>query len=57
MKGAGFLKNAETLLTRVVQPPGSWSMGHLGHGGDLTEVLKKELAAQKRRMGQLEKSF
>lgn len=57
IKRAGFLKDVETLLMRVVRPRGNRSMGHIGRGGDLTKVLKREFAAQKRKMGQLEEAF
>ena len=57
IKRVGFLKDVETLLLRVVQPRGNKIMGHLGRGGDLTRILKKEFAAQKRKMGVLEKGF
>jgi hypothetical protein len=40
IKRAGFLKDVETLLMRVVRPPGNRSMGHIARSGDLTKVLK-----------------
>lgn len=57
IKRAGFLKDVETLLLRVVRPPGNRSMGHIARAGDLTRVLRSEFRIQKRRMAQLEKAF
>jgi hypothetical protein len=57
IKRAGFLKDVETLLLRVVRPPGNRGMGHIARGGDLTKVLRSEFRVQKRKMAQLEKAF
>jgi len=36
-----YLKDMETLLLRVAEPPGNHSTGHLRRDADLTRVLKK----------------
>ena len=50
-----YLKDIESLLLRVANPPGNAVRGHFHRDGDLTKVLKKIQREQMRRLGRIKK--
>jgi hypothetical protein len=52
-----LLKDMETLLLQVAEPPGNSVSGHLHRDADLTRVLQKVLRENKRRLNRLSKAF
>ena len=50
-----YLKDIESLLLRVGNPPGNAVRGHFHRDGDLTKVLKKIQREQMRRLGRIKK--
>ena len=52
-----YLKDIETLLLRVAQPPGNVVSGHLHRDADLTRVLRKIQRDQTRRLNRIRKAL
>jgi len=52
-----LLKDMETLLLQVAQPPGNSVGGHLHKDADLTRVLRQVARETKRRLNRLSKAF
>lgn len=50
-----YLKDIESLLLRVANPPGNAVRGHFHRDADLTKVLKKIQREQMRRLGRIRK--
>jgi hypothetical protein len=50
-----YLKDIESLLLRVANPPGNAVRGHFHRDADLTKVLKKIQREQMRRLGRIKK--
>jgi len=53
----GYLKDLETLLLRVAEPPGNKASGHLQRTQDFTRVLRKVHSEHLRRLRKLRKAF
>jgi hypothetical protein len=51
----GYLKDIESLLLRVANPPGNAVKGQFHRDADLTKVLKKIQREQMRRLGRIKK--
>src|SRR3989442_8090259 len=52
-----YLKDIETLLLRVAEPPGNVVSGHLHRDADLTRVLRKIQQDQARRLTRIRKAL
>ena len=52
-----YLKDIETLLHRVAEPPGNAVSGHLHRDADLTRVLRKIQQDQTRRLTRIRKAL
>jgi hypothetical protein len=52
-----YLKDIETLLLRVAQPPGNAVSGHLHRDADLTQVLRRIQREQLRRLKRIKKAI
>ncbi|MBI5612913.1 MAG: GIY-YIG nuclease family protein [Gammaproteobacteria bacterium] len=52
-----YLKDIETLLLRVAEPPGNVVSGHLHRDADLTRVLRKIQQDQTRRLSRIRKAL
>lgn len=52
-----LLKDIETLLLQVAEPPGNSVTGHLHRDADLTRVLRQVLRESKQRLRKLSKAF
>jgi hypothetical protein len=52
-----YLKDIETLLLRVAQPPGNMVSGHLHRDADLTNVLRRIQQDQTRRLKRIRKAL
>lgn len=52
-----YLKDIETLLLRVAEPPGNVVSGHLHRDADLTRVLRKIQRDQTRRLTRIRKAL
>ncbi len=57
MRRVRYLKDMETLLLQVADPPGNTLSGHLHRDADLTRILRDVLRENATRIKQLRKAF